>query len=66
MVRNNWTREETLLAFDLYCGVPFGKIHASNPEIIELARIIDRTPASLAMKMCNLASIDPVQRERGI
>lgn len=66
MARNNWTREETLLAFDLYCRVPFGKIHASNIEIIELARIIGRTPASISMKMCNLASLDPVQRERGI
>ena len=66
MARNNWTREETILAFNLYCKVPFGKIHASNPEIIQLANYINRTPSAVAMKMCNLAAHDPIQKERGV
>lgn len=66
MERKNWTREETVLAFDLYCRIPFGKIHSTNQEIIELAKLIGRTPASVAMKMCNLASYDPELRERGV
>jgi putative restriction endonuclease len=64
--RQNWTREETLLAFELYCRVPFGKIHATNKDIIELANIIGRTPSSVSMKMCNLASLDPELKKRGI
>lgn len=32
-----WSREETILAFDLYCRVPFGKINQGNAEIIQLA-----------------------------
>ncbi|MBI3778014.1 MAG: HNH endonuclease, partial [Gammaproteobacteria bacterium] len=36
------------------------------PEIIELARLIGRTPSAVAMKACNFASLDPVQRARNI
>ena len=35
--RIKWSREETILAFDLYCKVPFSKISKTNPDIIELA-----------------------------
>lgn len=66
MERKNWTREETLLAFNLYCKTPFGKIHKSHPDIIALAHLIGRTPDAVGMKMCNLASHDPSQVERGI
>jgi putative restriction endonuclease len=66
MERRNWTREETILAFDLYCRVPFGKIHNTNQDIMELAKLIGRTPSAVAMKMCNLANYDPKLRERGI
>lgn len=66
MQRKNWTREETLLAFNLYCKIPFGKIHKSNPEIVKLAKLLNRTPDAVGMKMCNLASHDPSQIERGI
>ena len=29
-----WSREETILAYELYCRIPFSKISQSNPEII--------------------------------
>jgi len=35
--RNLWTRNELLLAINLYCKTPFGKLHYHNPDIIELA-----------------------------
>lgn len=38
-----WTREETLIAFALYCKIPFGKISKSNPEILEVANMLGRT-----------------------
>lgn len=66
MVKRNWTREETILAFELYCKIPFGKIHNTNEEIVELAKLIGRTPAAVAMKMCNLASYDPDLIKRGV
>ena len=58
--------EQLLVAFRLYCRIPFGKLHRGNPEIIELARLMGRTPSSVGMKACNFASLDPVQRARKI
>lgn len=62
----NWTRDELLLAFRLYCITPFGALHQHNRTIIELAQAINRTPSAVAMKACNFASLDPVQHARGI
>lgn len=61
-----WTREHFLIALNLYCKLPFGKLHRGNPIIVDAARRMGRTPNSLAMKLCNFASLDPVQRARGI
>ena len=61
-----WTREHLLLALNLYCKLSFGKLHRNNPIIIELAEKMGRTPNSLAMKLCNFASFDPVLQTRGI
>jgi putative restriction endonuclease len=61
-----WTREHFLIALNLYCKLPFGKLHKGNPLIIDVAKKMGRTPSSLAMKLCNFASFDPVQTARGI
>jgi predicted restriction endonuclease len=61
-----WTREHTLIALNLYCKLPFGQFHHTNPIIVEVADKMGRNANSLAMKLCNLASLDPVQRARGI
>ena len=61
-----WTREHTLIALNLYCKLPFGQFHNKNPIIVEIAAKMGRNTNSLAMKLCNFASLDPVQRARGI
>ena len=61
-----WTREETLAAFNLYSSMPYGQIHDYEPRIARLAALLGRPPASVAMKMCNLASYDPKHRKRGV
>ena len=61
-----WTREHFLIALNLYCKLPFGQLHRGNPIIIEAATKMGRTPSSLAMKLVNFASLDPIQRARGI
>ncbi|MEI7830732.1 MAG: HNH endonuclease [Prolixibacteraceae bacterium] len=66
MERRLWTREELILALNLYLKLPFGKLHHGNPEIIHLAKFIDRTPNSIAMRLSNFASVDPILKERGI
>jgi putative restriction endonuclease len=66
MAVNKWTREELILAFNLYFKIPFGKIDDRTVEIIALARIIGRTPSAVALKLANFAHLDPVLRQRGI
>jgi len=61
-----WTREHFLIALNLYCKLPFGKLHKGNPLIIDVAEKMGRTPSSLAMKLSNFASLDPVLAARGI
>lgn len=66
MIRRLWTREELILALNLYLKLPFGKLHSRTPEIIHLANTIGRTPGSVAMRLNNFASVDPYHRQRGI
>jgi putative restriction endonuclease len=61
-----WTRDQLLIALRLYMRMPFGKLHRQNPEIIELAKVIGRTPDALGMKACNFASIDPKLDRKGL
>ena len=63
---NNWTREEHIIAFNLYCQIPFGRIHMGNPRIIDLARLIGRSVGSVSYKLSNFARLDPTLRARGI
>lgn len=66
MPRKNWSRNELLIVFNLYCRTPFGQLHRSNAEIISLARRIGRTPSAVAMKLVNFASFDPVHQAREV
>jgi len=61
-----WTREELILAINLYCKIPFGRIHNRNPEVINLANLIGRTANSVSYKLVNFASLDPSLKARGI
>jgi len=64
--RRNWNRDQLLVGFNLYCRTPFGKLHRHNPDIIALAKGIGRTASSVAMKLCNFASLDPAHQARGV
>ena len=63
--REGWSREQLIVALKLYCEIPFGRMHARNPEIIRYAKLIKRTPSALAMKLTNFASLDPEIRSSG-
>lgn len=65
MATGLWTKEQVKLAFHLYCQLPYGRIHGRNPEIMALAKVIGRTSDAVAMKMLNIASIDPVVTSAG-
>ena len=60
-----WTRQQLLVAISLYCRLPYGRMHHGNPEIIRYATAIGRTPSALAMKLVNIAGIDPVITSSG-
>ncbi len=61
-----WTYEELMIAMNLYCKLPFGQLRHGNPLVIEVAQKMGRTPSSLSMKLCNLASLDPYHQARGV
>ncbi|MCP4373462.1 MAG: HNH endonuclease [Deltaproteobacteria bacterium] len=61
-----WTREDLLLALNLYYKIPFGQFDQRNQKVIELAKLIDRTPSSIAMQLSNFASLDPYHQNRGV
>lgn len=66
MTRNKWTRDELIVTFNLYCKIPFGRIHNRNPLVIELAKAIGRTPSAVSWKLANFARLDPSLQRRNI
>lgn len=60
-----WTRDELILAINLYYKLPFGRLHQGNPEVINLGKLINRSPGSVAFKLVNFASLDPSVIARG-
>lgn len=61
-----WTRDELFVALNLYHKLTFGQLHARQPTIIALAEKLERGTNSVAMKLCNFASLDPALKLRGI
>ena len=70
-----WTREELMLALDLYLKV--GQRGREHPEVIALSVLLRaladpgmaanyRNPNSVAMKLANFASVDPSHPGRGL
>lgn len=66
MKHRAWTKEETMLAINLYCKLPFGKMHHANPDVVALAKLIGRSPNSVALKLGNIACLDPDLPRKGL
>lgn len=64
-MRKDWTREELILAFNLYCKLPYGKFNNRNQEVNELGALIGRTGGAVAFKLVNFVSLDPVHKAQG-
>jgi putative restriction endonuclease len=62
----DWTREEHIIAFNLYNRIPFGTIHMRNPQIIELAALLGRKVGSVSRKLANFSRLDPFHQARDI
>jgi len=61
----DWTREEHILAFNLYCKIPFGQIHMHKPRVIQLAQLLHRSVGAVSLKHSNFARLDPALQARG-
>jgi len=73
-----WEREELVLALELYLSK--GLLDDESPEVIELSRSLNalatsefkrdpekfRNPNGVAMKLANIASVDPNHRGKGL
>lgn len=57
--RRLWSRNEFILALNLYYKLPFGKLHTRTPEVQKLAKLLDRTASSIALRLTNFAACDP-------
>jgi putative restriction endonuclease len=66
MKKQEWTREELILAYNLYCKTPFTKINAKNKDVIELSQLIGRSVSAIALKLANFARLDPDLHKRNI
>jgi putative restriction endonuclease len=60
-----WNRAELLIVMNVYEKLPFGQFDQNNAVIKDIARQLNRTPSSVSMKLCNLASLDPALKARG-
>lgn len=65
-MNNIWTKEETIIAFNVFCKIPFKKSSKSNPLIIHYAELLGRTPDALNMKIGNIGRLDPDLKNQGI
>ena len=81
MARNpNWTRDEVILALDLYLRENRQQLGAHHPRVIELSRLLNRlpihppplreaefrNPAGVSMKLGNFLAVDPAYPGTGL
>jgi putative restriction endonuclease len=60
-----WTRDDTILAFELYCTIPHKDVTVFNPQIVELSQRIDVTPNSVKLKLQNFKAYDSSYTQDG-
>ena len=61
-----WTREQLIMALNVYFKIPFKDVRESHPIIQKYAPLIGRTTTALKMKVGNFGRFDPALREKGI
>ena len=81
MSRNpNWTRDELILALDLYFRAGRKQLDATHPSVVQLSRLLNglsihasrlkevdfRNPQGVSMKLGNFLSIDPDYEGTGL
>ena len=62
---NEWTPNETLMAFVLYWALPTKDIRDTNDDIVALSNAIGRTPGAVKAKLGNISSHDEQRVSQG-
>lgn len=63
---DTWTREQLIMALNVYCKIPFKDVKEWHPIIQKYAPLIGRTPVALKMKVGNFGRFDPILKAKGI
>ena len=63
--RKKWDSEEITLALGLYLITPYSHINKGDPRAVMLGGLLKRSGGSVAMKLANLAALDPEVAKRG-
>lgn len=75
MKNPHWTREELILALDLYFKIEYGQMHGTNPEVRQLSNLLSifnedkgfqRSEGSVSLKLANFKRIDPDFEGKGM
>ncbi|TDW49894.1 putative restriction endonuclease [Flavobacterium sp. 270] len=61
-----WTRDEFIVAFNLYLAIEYKNINDKNPDVIKLGKLIDRSPGSISARLINFVSVDPRRNSGGL
>ena len=64
--KDSWTREQLIMALNVYCKIPFKDVKEWHPIIQKYAPLIGRSPVALKMKVGNFGRFDPVLKAKGI
>lgn len=66
MATSNWTEEQITIVLYEYCRKPFGQFSGRKQFVVDLGKLIGRTPGAIVRKVGNLASFDPQMKARGV
>ncbi|WP_245859605.1 HNH endonuclease [Spirosoma aerolatum] len=61
-----WSRRQLLTVFNLYLKLQSRNFSPDNPDIIYLSKLIGKSVNSIAIRLNNLAYIDPYNNQHGI
>lgn len=59
MAAKKWSERELMTVLGVYFRLTFGQLNQTNSLIQQVAGRLERTPGSVAMKLSNIASLDP-------
>lgn len=61
---SKWSREDLMLAMNLYTKLRYGQFNSKNAQVIKLAELVDKTPGAVAYKLVHLSRQDPKHQDR--